>query len=123
MGDGTYLGLCDRRACADIGDVPGEPAQIAPLDRVLERLSARYPLDLATFDIGITPAQVILNAIEFHEDREVSEVITALCQGCGACVATCPSQAIYGAHFTNDQVMAEIEGVLWDVFTSEPVPA
>jgi heterodisulfide reductase subunit A len=63
------------------------------------------------------------NAIEFHEDRKVSEVITALCQGCGACVATCPSEAITGAHFTNDQVMSEIEGVLWDVITSEPVPA
>ena len=63
------------------------------------------------------------NAIEFHEDKEVSEVITALCQGCGACVATCPSEAISGAHFTNDQVMSEIEGVLWDVMTLEPVPA
>ena len=63
------------------------------------------------------------NAIEFHEDEKVSEVITALCQGCGACVATCPSEAISGAHFTNDQVIAEIEGVLWDVMTPEPVPA
>jgi len=63
------------------------------------------------------------NAIEFHEDTKVSEVITALCQGCGACVATCPSEAITGAHFTNKQVMSEIEGVLWDVITSEPVPA
>ncbi|GAB4535081.1 MAG: CoB--CoM heterodisulfide reductase iron-sulfur subunit A family protein [Anaerolineae bacterium] len=63
------------------------------------------------------------NAIEFHADRKVSEVITALCQGCGACVATCPSEAITGAHFTNTQVMSEIEGILWDVRTSEPVPA
>jgi heterodisulfide reductase subunit A len=63
------------------------------------------------------------NAIEFREDKKVSEVITALCQGCGACVATCPSEAITGAHFTNKQVMAEIEGILWDVMTSEPVPA
>ena len=55
------------------------------------------------------------NAIVFHEDRNVSEVITALCQGCGTCVASCPSGIISGAHFTNDQVVSEIEGILWDV--------
>jgi heterodisulfide reductase subunit A len=55
------------------------------------------------------------NAIVFHEEDEVSEVITALCQGCGTCVAACPSAAIKGAHFTNDQVFSQIEGLLWDV--------
>ena len=55
------------------------------------------------------------NAIIFHEDTQVSEVITALCQGCGTCVAACPSAAITGAHFNNEQIMAEIEGILWDV--------
>ena len=55
------------------------------------------------------------NAIVFHEDDKVSEVITALCQGCGTCVAACPSAAISGAHFTNNQVLSEIEGILWDV--------
>jgi heterodisulfide reductase subunit A len=55
------------------------------------------------------------NAILFHEDRMVSEVVTALCQGCGTCVAACPSAAITGAHFTNDQILSEIEGILWDV--------
>jgi heterodisulfide reductase subunit A len=55
------------------------------------------------------------NAIIFHEDTQVSEVITALCQGCGACVSACPSAAINGAHFTKDQVMSQIEGILGDV--------
>jgi heterodisulfide reductase subunit A len=55
------------------------------------------------------------NAIVFHEDRAVSEVITALCQGCGTCVAACPSGVISGAHFTNDQIFSEIEGILWDM--------
>jgi heterodisulfide reductase subunit A len=54
-------------------------------------------------------------AIVFHENRQVSEVITALCQGCGTCVAACPSAAITGAHFTRQQLMAQIEGILWDV--------
>ncbi len=66
------------------------------------------------------------NAITYHEDQKVSEVITALCQGCGTCVAACPSAAITGAHFTREQLMAQIEGLLWDVRTpAEPelVPA
>jgi heterodisulfide reductase subunit A len=61
------------------------------------------------------------NAIVFHAEDKVSEVITALCQGCGTCVAACPSAAITGAHFTNDQVMSEIKGILWDaVLELEP---
>jgi heterodisulfide reductase subunit A len=68
------------------------------------------------------------NAIIFHEDRQVSEVITALCQGCGTCVAACPSGVITGAHFNNDQLLSQIEGLLWDVRSNgqerkpEPIP-
>ena len=55
------------------------------------------------------------NAIEFNIEDEVSEVITALCQGCGTCVAACPSSAIDGAHFSNTQLISQIQGLLWDV--------
>jgi len=54
------------------------------------------------------------NAIEFDEEKQVSRVITAMCKGCGTCVAACPAGAITGAHFSNEQVFAEIEGILWD---------
>ncbi len=52
------------------------------------------------------------NAITFIEDRAVSDINPALCQGCGTCVAACPASAITGSHFTNAQIMAQIEGVL-----------
>jgi heterodisulfide reductase subunit A len=54
------------------------------------------------------------NAIEFLEDRGVSHVITALCKGCGTCVSACPAHVITGAHFNDEQIDAEIEGILWD---------
>jgi heterodisulfide reductase subunit A len=60
------------------------------------------------------------NAIEFDEAKGVSHVITALCKGCGTCVAGCPAQAIAGAHFNNEQIFAEIEGMLWDAQSGSP---
>ena len=35
-----------------------------------------------------------------------------LCKACGACVAACPSGAIKARHFTDEQIFAQIEGVL-----------
>ncbi len=52
------------------------------------------------------------NAIIFHEDRMVTEINPALCQGCGTCVAACPAGAISGTVFSNEQVLAQIEGLL-----------
>ncbi len=48
----------------------------------------------------------------FNTEKNVSEINEALCKGCGLCAAGCPSSAIYTRHFTNDQVMAEIEGLM-----------
>jgi len=59
------------------------------------------------------------NAILFHEDKMVSEVNPALCQGCGTCVAACPAGAISGTGFSNQQILAQIEGLLL-VDTSNP---
>jgi heterodisulfide reductase subunit A len=41
-----------------------------------------------------------------------SQLNSALCKGCGTCVATCPSGAIEALHFSNQQIVAEIQGVL-----------
>ncbi|MGD8454360.1 MAG: CoB--CoM heterodisulfide reductase iron-sulfur subunit A family protein [Phycisphaerae bacterium] len=54
------------------------------------------------------------NAIDYLVDEKVSKVNAALCKGCGTCVAACPAGAIAGAHFDNNQVDAEIAGLLWD---------
>jgi heterodisulfide reductase subunit A len=48
----------------------------------------------------------------FAEEKKVSRINEAVCKGCGVCVAACPSSAITGRHFTAEQLVAEIEGVL-----------
>jgi heterodisulfide reductase subunit A len=60
-------------------------------------------------------------AIDFVEKDKVSAINTAMCKGCGTGVAACPAGAITGAHYNNEQVFAEIEGLLWDAL--KPVPA
>ena len=51
-------------------------------------------------------------AIGFIERDNIARVNAALCKGCGACAAGCPSDAIKALHFTDEQIMAQIEGLL-----------
>ncbi len=44
--------------------------------------------------------------------KQVAQVNEVLCKGCGACVAACPAGAAVQNGFTNDQLMAEIDGIL-----------
>jgi heterodisulfide reductase subunit A len=56
-----------------------------------------------------------LSAISFNEEKKVSVVNDVLCKGCGTCAAACPSSAIIAKHFTDEQLFAEMEGMLYDV--------
>ncbi len=51
------------------------------------------------------------SAIEFNEEKKQSHIISALCKSCGVCVAACPSSAIKGRHFTDQQLIAQVEGL------------
>jgi len=53
------------------------------------------------------------SAIEFNEEEKHSHIISALCKGCGVCVAACPSSAIKGRHFTDQQILAQLEGLFY----------
>ena len=52
-------------------------------------------------------------AISLGEDSN-AVINAALCKGCGTCTASCPSDAIRSLHFTDDQLTAQIEGVLYE---------
>jgi heterodisulfide reductase subunit A len=51
-------------------------------------------------------------AISFNEEKKVSVVNSALCKACGTCVAACPSSAIVARQFSDEQIYAQIEGIL-----------
>ncbi len=51
-------------------------------------------------------------AIYFDKEKGVAVVNSALCRGCGTCVAACPSKAAQQYLFRDEQILAEIEGVL-----------
>ncbi|MGE5603363.1 MAG: FAD-dependent oxidoreductase, partial [Nitrososphaerales archaeon] len=52
------------------------------------------------------------SAISFDPVNKVSIVNPALCKGCGTCVAACPSGAAHAWHYSDQQIFAEIEGIL-----------
>jgi heterodisulfide reductase subunit A len=52
------------------------------------------------------------SAITYDEEKKVSRINDAICKGCGACVSACPSSAIKHKHYTTQEIMAQIEGIL-----------
>lgn len=51
-------------------------------------------------------------AITFNTDTTKAQINEALCKGCGVCVAACPSGSIRQHLFEDEQIFAEIRGVL-----------
>ncbi len=44
---------------------------------------------------------------------DVSVVNAVLCKGCGTCAAICPSKAIRLQHFTPEQILAQVDALVW----------
>ncbi len=57
-------------------------------------------------------SQCPFGAISFDEILQIAHINPIKCKGCGTCASTCPSNAIIQNHFTSDQLMAIIRGVL-----------
>jgi heterodisulfide reductase subunit A len=118
MSDGMFVVGC----CQGPKDIPDTIAQAsAAAARVLSMISrGRVEIEAATAVINeercsgcrICALLCPFGAISFDGEKQVSQINEALCKGCGVCVAGCPSSAITGRHFTTEQIIAEIEGVL-----------
>lgn len=58
-------------------------------------------------------------AITFDPQRRVSMINAALCRGCGACTAACPAGAVRALHYTDEQIVAEVDGILADLASQD----
>jgi heterodisulfide reductase subunit A len=118
MTDGIFLAGC----CQGPKDIPDTVAQAsAAAAEALSMISrGRVEVEAATAVIDeriCSGCQACLevcpySAISFDEEKNVCRVNQALCKACGACNAACFSHAISLEHFTNEQIVAEMEGAL-----------
>ena len=118
MTEGIFIAGCVQGP-KDIPNtvVQGAAAAARVLGRIQQKEIALEPIRASIIEAKCSGCRICnnlcpFNAILFHEDRMVSEVNPALCQGCGTCVAACPAGAITGTGFSNEQVLAQIEGLL-----------
>lgn len=51
-------------------------------------------------------------AISYREEDNISNVNEVLCKGCGTCTTACPTGAIRSSHFTDKQILSQIEGII-----------
>jgi heterodisulfide reductase subunit A len=124
--DTTTAGVFLAGCCQSPKDIPDTVAQASAA-------AARAMILLSKGEIDVDPAvaevdrekcsgcgECILscpyNAIERVEGK--AQVNVALCKGCGTCVGACLAKAITGHHFTDEELIAQIEGM----FEREPMP-
>ena len=129
MTDGIFIAGCAQGP----KDIPASVAQgAAAAARVLGKIEqkevALEPVRASVIEERCSGCRICnglcpFNAISFHEDRMVSEINPALCQGCGTCIAGCPAGAIEGTGFSNEQIMAQIEGLMMLNLGLEPAAA
>jgi heterodisulfide reductase subunit A len=120
MTDGIFI----AGACQGPKDIPDTVSQGAAAAARVQGMITKGSVEIEPVVASIDPNRCSgcricnelcpFNAIDFLENEGVSYINTALCKGCGTCVAACPAKAITGAHFRDDQIFAEIEGLLYD---------
>ena len=116
--DGVYLAGC-AQGPRDVPDTVAHAGAAASMAiGLLNRAQVTISPTVAAVDeklcsacktcLSVCPYQ----AITYNADKNVATVNDALCKGCGTCVAACPAAAITGRHFSDEQIVAQIEGLL-----------
>ncbi len=118
MTDGVFI----AGACQSPKDIPDTVSQAtgAAAEALTIVSKAKMELEAATAMVNAAACSGCRNCVtvcpysapSMNEEKGVSEINEALCKGCGLCAAACPTSAIITRHFTNEQVMAEMEGLM-----------
>ncbi|RKZ19392.1 hypothetical protein DRQ50_02150 [bacterium] len=116
--EGVFIAGC----CQSPKDIPDSVAQArASAAMVLGHIArgkvvvdARYAQVDADLCSGCRMCNELCpyTAIGYDPEEGRSDIQSALCKACGTCVAACPSGAITARHFTDEQILEQIEGVL-----------
>ncbi len=106
-------------------DIPSSVSQGAAaaarvMDKILQKEVELEPVRATVNEEKCSGCRICNNlcpfsAIAFIEDLAVTRINPALCQGCGTCVAACPAGAISGTGFSNEQIFAQIDGLLMSI--------
>ena len=114
--DGVFLAGCAQ----GVKDIPDTVAQASAAASKAIGLLAKGEVDIDPIKAQVTVercsgcGECILtcpyNAISLVDGN--AEVNSALCKGCGTCVGACVSHAIEVNHFSDEQLMAELLGIM-----------
>jgi len=116
--DGVFI----AGACQGPKDIPDSIAQAsAAAARVLSTISAgKVQVESITASVNediCCGCQTCISvcpysAISFDEEKSVSVVNELICKGCGTCGSTCPTGAIRSRHYTDEQILSQISGLI-----------
>ncbi|MEW5957048.1 MAG: 4Fe-4S dicluster domain-containing protein, partial [Chloroflexota bacterium] len=117
-------GIFIAGACQGPKDIPDSVAQGAAAAAGALTLIDKGGVDVEPITAVVNPAlcsgcRLCLSDCPYRaisqvpfQKRMVAWVNEVLCKGCGTCVATCPAGAMTQPGYTNEQILAEIEGLL-----------
>jgi len=121
--DGVFL----AGACQGPKDIPDSVAQGSAAAAAALSLMDAGVVELEPYTTFVIPEKCggcrtceglcpygAIGMVEFA-DGIVAHINEVLCKGCGACAAACPAGAAIQHGFTDEQVIAEIEGALMEV--------